>query len=175
MAVQLGHYEKGRLLIMHSIGIRISPNKNSPRVYYAVINDQEDGFEIVRCSFLNIPLSLEIPEQLAFIRTNLLSIILQYNITHAGLRISETMAQTPSVYRMNIEGVVQELFANSTIETYSVMRIAQMSKLLDDGDIKKYLETEEIFAEIEEWKSFKLEERECLIVACASTVLMRSV
>ncbi|WP_153730680.1 hypothetical protein [Sporosarcina obsidiansis] len=156
---------------MYSIGIRISPSTRSPKVYYAVINDQEDEFEIIRCSFLNIPLSLEIPEQLAFIRTNLLAIILQYNITHAGLRITETVARTPSVYRMNIEGVVQELFANSTIEKYSVMKIVQMSRLLETGDIKKYLEAAESFAGIEKWEEYKLEERECLVVACAATVL----
>lgn len=124
---------------MHTIGIRISPSKASPKVYYAVIYDQDSEFEIIKCSYLHIPLSLEIPEQLAYIRTNLLAIILQHNITQAGLRISETTAKTPSVYRMNIEGVVQELFANSTIEKYSVMKIAQMSRLLEDANIKNIL------------------------------------
>lgn len=156
---------------MYSIGIRVSPNSKSPKLYYAVLKNEDYEFEITSSSYLNIPLALEFPDQLAYIRTNILSIISQYSITNAGLRVTETTAKSPSTQRMNIEGVVQELFANSTIEKYSVMKIAQMTRLLGDSDVKSYIDATKIFAEIEDWNSYKLEERECLIVACASARL----
>lgn len=156
---------------MFCIGLRVSPNKNSPKIFYSVVNVEGNKFDIVRSSFLNIPVVLNIPEQLAFIRTNLLAIMLEYNIENAGLRVSETIAPTPSVYRYNIEGVIQELFANSTIKKYEVMRISQMSKLLEDKDIKEYLENKKVFAEIKKWDSLKLEERESIICSVAASNL----
>ncbi|MBL3728931.1 hypothetical protein JIN86_04815 [Lysinibacillus sp. HST-98] len=152
---------------MYSLGIRVSPSKTQSRVYFSVIEIKEDHFEICRCNYLNIPNAIEIPEQLAFIRTNLLAVISQYGITVAGLRITENIARNPSVFRMNIEGVIQELFANSTIEKYAILQISQMKSLLDDSSIKSYLDAEMKFAEIEEWETLKLEERECIVTACA--------
>lgn len=157
---------------MYSIGIRVSPNKTSPKIYYSVISlIEENQFDIIRSSVLNIPTTLETPEQLAYLRTNLLSIILEFEISCAGLRVSESIARTPSVYRMYIEGVVQELLANSTIETYSVMKIARMSKYLEDSDIKAYLDAEKDFAGIENWNIYKLEARECIVASLAATCI----
>ncbi|WP_062515682.1 hypothetical protein [Halobacillus sp. KGW1] len=157
---------------MYSIGIRVSPNKVSPKIYYTVILLTDGGrFDIVRSSELNIPTTLDLPEQLAYLRTNLLAIILEYNIICAGLRISETIAKTPSIYRMNIEGVIQELFANSSIEKYSVMKIAQMSKYLEDGDIKSYLDGDLNFAEIKDWDQLRLELRESTVTSLAATCI----
>ncbi|UOQ47754.1 hypothetical protein MUN88_17120 [Gracilibacillus caseinilyticus] len=156
---------------MYSIGIRVLPTKKTPKIYYAVVKIDGDEFEVVRNSFLNIPVSIDVPEQLAFIRTNFLAIILEFEVTHAGLRISESIAQTPSVYRMHIEGVIQELFANSSIQKYSVLKIPQMSRLLEDKHIKDYIEAKKIFAEDNDWKSYKQEERESILASVASSCL----
>ncbi|PEO54216.1 hypothetical protein [Bacillus wiedmannii] len=156
---------------MYSIGIRVFAQKDKPgKIYYAVIKKHEDEeLELIKSSYLNIPVALAVPEQLAFIRTNFLALITQYDIKKAGLRITETIARKPLVYRMNIEGVLQELFANSSIEEYGLINIARMSKALSIPmqNIKLYIEKKEILDgfEKEEWESFKTEERECIITA----------
>ncbi|MFC0271450.1 hypothetical protein ACFFIX_08280 [Metabacillus herbersteinensis] len=157
---------------MHSIGIRVFAQKDKlGKIYYAVVKeDDEDGtLELVKSSYLNIPVALAVPEQLAFIRTNFLAIITQYDIKRAGLRITEAIAKNPIVYRMNIEGVLQELFANSSIEKYGLINIAKMSSALSEpkGDIKRYIDKEETLEgfDKEEWESFKTEERECILTS----------
>ncbi|AKR36843.1 hypothetical protein COA05_14470 [Bacillus thuringiensis] len=156
---------------MYSIGIRVFAQKDKPgKIYYAVIKKHEDGeLELINSSYLNIPIALAVPEQLAFIRTNFLALITQYNIKKAGLRVTETIARKPLVYRMNIEGVLQELFANSSIEEYGLINIAKMSKALSISmpEIKLYIDKKEIFDGFErkQWESFKTEERECILTA----------
>lgn len=49
----------------------------------------------MKSSYLNIPVALEVPKQLAFIRTNFLAIITQNDIKRAGLRITEAIAKKP--------------------------------------------------------------------------------
>ncbi|MGG3925667.1 hypothetical protein ABET51_06670 [Metabacillus fastidiosus] len=157
---------------MHSIGIRVFAQKNKPgKIYYAIVNvDEKEGvLELVKSSYLNIPIALEVPEQLAFVRTNFLAIITQYDVRRAGLRITEAIAKNPIVYRMNIEGVLQELFANSFIEKYGLINIARMSSALSERkeNIKKYIEKKDILEgfDKQEWESFKTEERECILTA----------
>ena len=165
------------LINMHSIGIRVFAQKDKPgKIYYAIVNSDGDGtLELIKSSFLNIPTALEVPEQLAFIRTNFLAIITQYNIQRAGLRITETIAKNPIVYRMNIEGVLQELFASSSIEKYGLINITKMSSALSEpkDSIKEYIEKKETLEGFDkvEWGSFKTEVRECIITAM--TMLLR--
>lgn len=150
---------------MYTIGIRVSTKK----IYYCIIESNNEEFELIKISCLNIPQAIEIPEQFAYIRTNLLAVIQQYNVTHASLRITENIAQNPSVYRINIEGVIQELFANSNVEKYAVMQIANIAGALEDekSKVKSYIEGQEVFAEMDEWSTYKKEERECILAAVA--------
>lgn len=159
---------------MHSIGIRVFVQKNKlGRIYYAIMkaDGKEESLELVDSFYLNIPAALEIPEQLAFIRTNFLAIITQYDIKKAGLRITEAIAKNPMTYRMNIEGVLQELFANSSIEDYALINISKISSSLSKpkGVIKGYIEKEDVLEgyDEEEWNAFKTEERECILTAMA--------
>jgi hypothetical protein len=155
---------------MYSIGIRVFAQKDKHgKIYYAIIKHEKEELEIIRSSYLNIPVALDVPEQLAFVRTNFLAIITQYNIQRAGLRITETIARNPIVYRMNIEGVIQELFANSSIEKYGLVNIAKMSRTLSipTENIKRYIDKKDTFEgfDTEEWESYKTEQRECIITA----------
>ncbi|MGN4739052.1 hypothetical protein [Bacillus cereus] len=92
------------------IGIRVTPKK----IYYTIIN--EKGYEN---DVLNVPTALDPPRQLSFIRTTLLSIICEYKITHAGLKTAEGLGKKSiNFFRLNIEGVIQELFSDSTVKSY---------------------------------------------------------
>ncbi|MFJ7680332.1 hypothetical protein ACIQXQ_20095 [Peribacillus sp. NPDC097198] len=155
---------------MYSLGIRVSvPEKlKKGKIFYAVVKlDDNSELEIIKSHYLVIPSALEVPEQLAFIRTNFLAIVMQYNIKLAGLRVTETVAKNQIVFRMHIEGVFQELFANSSIEKYDLLNIVKMAGLLEmkREDIKSCIQEKDIFLEIENWLSYKKEERECIIAA----------
>lgn len=149
-----------------SIGLRVSPTK----IYYAIVQSDGNMFEVLNKSHIIIPAALHIPEQLTFIRTTLISIISEYDVKRASLRISENTARTPSIFRINIEGVIQELFANSTIEKYVCCNIAKVAGILGESrtTIKKYFEGVENFAEIDEWTGISLELRESIVVATAA-------
>lgn len=162
---------------MHTLGIRVSVEQKNPKgkVYYSIVEkDFDNEFEIKKISFINMPIALDVPEKMAYLRTNLLAIIMQYNIQNAGLRITETIARNPIVFRMNLEGVIQELFANSSVESYELLNITRISGFLseDKGNVKSYFEGKDTFLGLDEsyWKSLKTEERECVVAAVAMSV-----
>ena len=64
---------------------------------------------------------MDIPRKLSYIRTTLYSLICEYGITNAGLRIVE--GNSNNNFRINVEGVIQELLANSTVDTYFTGRL----------------------------------------------------
>ena len=68
---------------MISIGLRVEPKK----ITFAIIDIEEN--EILNIEKLIVPTSLDVPEQLKYIRLNLLDIIREYDVNVAGIRITE--------------------------------------------------------------------------------------
>jgi len=150
-----------------SIGIRVTPST----VFYSIAKvENSDNFAILDTSYIVVPKALDIPSQLAFIRTTLSTIFIEYEIQRAGIRLTEHTAQTPSIFRMNIEGVIQELFANSTIEKYFCGEIATIASLIktERSLIKEYFEGKKVFGNINDWTKYKQEEREAIITAVSA-------
>jgi hypothetical protein len=146
---------------------------NKGTIYFAVVNHSEENIDILAVNQLNIPISLEVPEQLAFIRTNFLAIINQYDINLAGLRVAEIVAGSPIVFRAHIEGVLQELFANSSIEKYLLLNLTNMARALEEHvtDVKNSIkEKNNNLLGIDEWSSYCVEERECIFSALTMIV-----
>lgn len=152
---------------MSTIGIRVTPNM----VYYSIINQEDSQFDILKVSKLIIPVALDVPGQLAFIRTSLLSIISEYNVTKSGLRIAEGTARinNNAIFRINLEGVIQEVFSNSTIEKYACCNIAVISGILKEErtKVKNYMNKKDTFADLDDWSKYKKEECETIVVATA--------
>lgn len=146
-----------------SIGIRVTPSV----IFFALVSENKKGITIELIDRLNNPQALEIPEQLKFIRNNLCDIINEFDITNACIRITEPSAQSLSLERIYIEGVIQELFASSTISSYYVGQISSISKRLgmDRQDFKPYAEGKKDFMEIAGWGRYDLEERESIMAA----------
>ena len=70
------------------------------------------------------------------------------------------------MFRMNIEGVLLELFGNSDINSYATFISNQLSAKLNF----KYKEFQNLIngenlLEIDNWENFKKEEREAIIIA----------
>jgi hypothetical protein len=144
-----------------SIGIRVTPST----LYFSIVSYENEELEIIVIDKINNPKALNIPEQLKFIRNTLCDIINEFKITNACIRITESTAKSISIPRIYIEGVIQELFASSTIIKYYVGQISSISANLgiERAQFKPYAEGKEIFFEIENWKGYSLEERESLL------------
>ncbi|WP_258111595.1 hypothetical protein [Alicyclobacillus sp. SP_1] len=149
---------------MKSIGIRVSPKT----IYYCIATADEDSL-VLSVESLTVPRALDIPKQLAFIRTTLQSIIAEFKVELAGIRVYEGSTQNLDRFRINIEGVVQELLANSTVQRYYSGTKSTLGRLLNT-DVKMI--TANIDGEfhlpgfsVEDWADYGKEERESILTA----------
>jgi len=146
-----------------SIGIRANPNQ----INYCVLSGTIDEFEIKIIDKIVNPKSLDVPEQLKFLRSTLGDIINENKVSNACIRITESNAQTVNVRRIYIEGVIQELIASSTIERYYVGQISSISAKIGIAreEFKPFAAGEAIFLGIDTWNELSSEERECVMAA----------
>jgi hypothetical protein len=152
---------------MISIGIRAS----SKKIYYSVVEKENSEFMINNNSFI-VPQALNIPDRLSYIRNSFESIIIEFRALYAGIRISEMIRTTTTtlIERSYIEGVLQELFSNCSINYYFAGRKNTIAKLLSTSPqiVSSYIDGDVNFMDIETWKDFKKEEREAIISAFAA-------
>lgn len=153
-------------MTISSIGIRANPNE----IYYCILTGTFDEFEITQIDKIVNPKSLNIPEQLKFIRSTLSDIINENKVTTACIRIAESNARRINIPRVYLEGVIQELIASSTIQNYYVGQISSISSRLGIGrtDFKPLVSGKEVYQEIEIWNQLNLEERESLLSAVSA-------
>lgn len=101
-----------------SIGFRVTPAE----IFFAIIDNQENDYEFISISSLKVPVSLDEPYKLSFVRNTILTIINQYKIQYAGIKLIEGNARNSinnnMIFRFKTEGVLMELFANSSIKKY---------------------------------------------------------
>lgn len=154
---------------MISIGIRVSPQK----VFYTIVETIDENFEVLTCDHLVIPKALDFPTQLSFVRTSLFSIMMEYRVKTAGIRITEPISQNLSIKRLYIEGVIQELIANCTVERYFAEEKSGIASILSEPvtAISAYFNAENVFYGIEDWRSHTKEERESIVAAVAASLL----
>jgi hypothetical protein len=153
---------------MVSIGYRVSPTK----VTFAIVHGSPaQGFSLVNASAVNIPPALETPRQLQFIRTTLLDVMDEYAVTRAGLRLAEHTAKQKNPFRLNLEGVIQELLASSNVERFvsgPIATIASLLGLCDRKMVKALIAGEESPAYAVDWAGLTGDEREAVLMAVAA-------
>lgn len=153
---------------MICIGIRTTPSY----VYYTIIDCDDEGFEILTTSKIIVPKALDMPERLSFVRICLFSVIQEYNVVNAGIRTIESLVQ-PNEERIYIEGVIQELISNCSIEKYFTGKKSKIASILGESvqNITSYIDNNKTFAEITDWYNYNKEEKESIITAIASSNL----
>lgn len=109
---------------MITIGIRAQP----AGVVFAVYDSDQNA--IVNVEEIRIPAAFDVPEGLKYVRSNLLDVLREYKVEQAGVRVTEPSARSSSVERVQIEGVVQEAFASSTVRSFYVGQISSISRRL---------------------------------------------
>ena len=152
---------------MVSIGFRVSPSK----VTYAIVRAATGTFALVDVAVVHVPPALETPRQLQYIRTTLLDILEEHAATRAGLRVAESTARRKVPFRLNLEGVVQELLASSNVERFVAGPIATMAALLGLRDrtlVKQLISGASRPAFCANWTELEEEEREAVLMAVAA-------
>jgi hypothetical protein len=152
---------------MNIIGIRVQPSK----VYYTIISPTPEFIQILDVNAVKVPASFNWPEKLKYIRRTFYDIIDEYKISKAGMRQTEAYSKNDNNDRVVIEGVIQELFASSSIEKYFIGGIVTISAKLHiphDGTFKELVEGKEIYNDIEGWNDYNKEEKESILTCFAA-------
>jgi len=153
-----------------SIGIRTSPTQ----VLYCISdNIDEENILIKILDKIIIPKALEVPDQLKYVRNTLLDIINENKVSRGCIRITESNAQRINISRIYLEGVIQEMFASSTITSYYTGQISSISNKLsiDRKDFKKLLSGDKNFQIIQNWTDYNEEERESILASISALYL----
>ncbi|RYY28418.1 MAG: hypothetical protein EOP62_04285 [Sphingomonadales bacterium] len=145
---------------MITIGIRAQPKG----LTFAIFDS--DAQKVVNVEDIRIPGAFTVPEGLKYLRSNLLDVLREYSVAQAGVRVTESNAQSMSVERIQIEGVVQEAFASSTVCAYYVAQISSISARLGmDRTEFKPLTAGVKDPGIENWSQHSSIEREAILCA----------
>jgi hypothetical protein len=146
---------------MKTIGLRVSVSE----ITYAIYDDVDK--RLISVDEIIYPKALDAPEALKYIRNTILDIIRENEICRAGIRTTEPMAQSTSIERIQIEGVIQEALASSTVERYFHGPIAVIASRLGvpREDFKKSLGRDGVFPGVENWNENNDKEREAILTA----------
>lgn len=114
---------------MRSIGLRVTPKE----IFYSIIEKNEDQEEILSISSIKVSKALDEPYQLENIRSLLITIIKQYEINRGAIKVIESnnalRLGDSTIFRLNIEGIIKEVFASSSIEKYLLGRATNVSAI----------------------------------------------
>lgn len=145
---------------MITIGIRAAPRA----VTFAIYDSEKRT--VLNVEDIRIPAAFSVPDGLKYLRSNLLDVLREYAVEQAGVRVTESIAQSPSIERIQIEGVIQESFASSNLSRYYVGRAASISSRLgiDTAEFKPLVDGKETY-DIGNWDKMKKEEREAVLCA----------
>ena len=153
-----------------SIGLRATPDQ----IWISVIESSEQNrLELLVSASLPIPVALDPPDRLRFVRQAVIDTIAEYDVALAGIRLAEPIARSVDRSRLHIEGVLQELLASSTVISYFYGPIATIARLLGEEDrrvIKKYINGLP-FGQIANWVKLVPSQRESILVAVAAHYL----
>lgn len=134
-----------------AIGFRVSPTE----IYYAIVENGDDTYEFISISSLKIPVAIDEPKKLSFIRNTISTMLSQYDIEYAGIKLIEGNARSSVnnalIFRFNIEGVLKELLSNgktkncflglatniaAVLEVEKAKPVEMLDELIDTSDLQ---------------------------------------
>ena len=155
-----------------SIGFRVSPKE----IYYAIVESAGDDYEFISIANIKIPNSFDDPAKLSYIRNTVSTLLIQYKVCYAGIKLIEGNARSSltntSIFRFNVEGVLMEIFSNSIIENYFLGITSNIASILNVQKDKPHLMLDQLYDTNEIWtdnqKKITIEYKEAMIVALAA-------
>jgi hypothetical protein len=143
-----------------TIGIRAAPRIVTFAIYDSASKPVQNVEEI------KIPVAFSIPASLKYVRSNILDVLREYDVERAGVRVTEPSAQALKIERIQIEGVIQEAFASSSLTDYYVGQISSISARLGfDRTLFKPIVEGRNDLGIENWDRMTKEGREAILCA----------
>lgn len=153
---------------MKAIGIRVQAKK----IFYSIVEETESEYNLLAIEKFEVPMALLMPDRLSYIRTSFTSIIKEFNVTNAGIRIAEISKNVNNgvIERTYIEGVLQELLSNCSVINYFSGRKNTIAKLLkmNQTEVTSIMDANESLFTFEDWNEYKKEEREAIVAGFAS-------
>jgi len=133
-------------------------------VTFAIYDSTKD--DVVNVEEIKIPAAFDIPESLKYLRNTILDILREYEIVAAGVRATEPSAKKMSLARIQIEGVIQETFASSSLKAFFVGHIATISSKIGipRSDFKRMIDGE-IAPAVAGWAAMTPAKREAILCA----------
>jgi len=146
---------------MKTIGIRVQPSE----VTFVVFDAAENA--LVNVETIKIPKALAVPDALKYVRNNILDVLNEYDVECGGLRVTESNSQQKNIRRIELEGVIQEAFASSTLRAYYCGQISNISAKvgIPRTDFKLLVDGEKDFDQVEGWDELDREAREATLAA----------
>ncbi|MBF4338497.1 hypothetical protein EAY42_25710, partial [Vibrio anguillarum] len=147
-------------IYMNTLGLRASPST----VYFCIYDSTDDS--IINLEQIAIPNVFETPEKLKYLRITILDIIREYEVQKAGIRLSELHPSAkPNVTRIQFEGIIQEAFASSSLQSYFRGTIVTIASLLErrSREIKPLIDGTQTIEHLDEWADYSKEERESIL------------
>lgn len=155
-------------MIINAIGIRAQ----SKQIFYSIVEETDTEYRITNVEKFIIPMALSMPDRLCYIRTSFESIIKEFNVLNAGIRIAEIgqTVRSSEIERAYIEGVLQELLSNCSVNNYFSGRKNTIARLINVSQkhITAIIDGDECFFGFDNWDSYKKEERESIVAGFAS-------
>lgn len=150
---------------MITMGLRAAPKC----VTFAIFNSEAN--EIVNVEDIQIPAAFEWPVALKYVRSSVLDVLREYGVERAGVRTSEPVAQSLSVERIQVEGVIQEAFASSSLEGYFAGPIAVGSAMLrvERTSFKPMTKEGRNDMEVDGWEEMSEVRREAVLYAIGAS------
>ncbi|NNH89024.1 hypothetical protein [Acinetobacter terrae] len=137
---------------MNCLGLRVSSSK----IAVVILQKNDNDLDILCCETIHLPTALSFPQLLHYIRNVILDFIRKYSIEVAALKLTEGNSFGTDSDRLNIEGVIQEAFAGSTIQKIFLGRAKSISKRLavSDSELKDLTKNKAKPSElsVESWK-----------------------
>lgn len=146
---------------MYTLGLRASPTEVTFCVYDSTTE------QIANIEAIKIPNALDMPEKLKYLRATVLDVLNEYGIKKAGIRLTEHNARTPSIERIQIEGVLQEAFASSFLKKYYQGALVTIAAKLGTNktNLSQIIKGQAEFEAIDDWSDFTEKEREAILAA----------
>ena len=149
---------------MHIMGIRAKPNE----IFFSILSS--DG-EIVDIEKIMMPLSLNDPDRLKFLRNTILDTLREFDVKKAGIRVTEENSRTKDIRRISNEAVIQEALSSSSVTAYCRRKKQGIcSKLgISTKEFDRLMEKASVFDNVKGWADLtSKEEKESLLVAMSA-------
>jgi hypothetical protein len=150
---------------MITMGLRAAPTF----VTFAIFDSE--AYSIVNLEDIKVPASFDWPIALKYVRSSVLDVLREYSVDKAGVRTSEPVAQSLSIERIQIEGVIQEAFASSGLLRYFAGPIAVGASFLwaDRASFKPMTRDGRNDMDIDGWADMSEVRREAVLYAMGAS------